>query len=141
MDDMMNDILRLCCELSADKQIKAAFKNSVKGAAAAGGGAFVGGLLGGPVGIALGGAVGGALGAWMTSGQFRPLPEILMELSPIQQEKLCSDVKTALGTLKWTDVVHLLTQVRENGVLQQKVLGAIMSYTKNELKAEVQYVD
>lgn len=50
----MNDILRLSCELSGDKQIKAAFKNSTKGAAAAGGGAFVGGLIGGPVGIALG---------------------------------------------------------------------------------------
>lgn len=85
--------------------------------------------------------MGGALGAWMTSGQFRPLPEILMELSPIQQEKLCNDVMAALGTLKWDDFAHLLTQVRENGLLQQKVFGAIVSFAKNELKADVQYVD
>ena len=54
MAPRMDDIVRLCCEISAHEQIKVAVKSSAKGAAVAGGGAFVGGLLAGPVGIAVG---------------------------------------------------------------------------------------
>ncbi|NP_001004633.1 protein C19orf12 homolog-like isoform X1 [Danio rerio] len=141
MANRKDDIIKFCCEISADKKIQAAFKGSAKGAAVAGGGAFVGGLIGGPAGIALGAAVGGALGAWMTSGQFRPLPEILMELTPSQQDKLYSDVMAIVGSLKWTDVPQLMAQVHGNSSLQEQVLGAILSYTKNQLKAEVKFED
>lgn len=54
MANRKDDIIKLCCEISANKKVKAAFKNSAKGAAVAGGTAFVGGLVGGPVGIAVG---------------------------------------------------------------------------------------
>lgn len=54
MPARMDDVMRLCCEISAHEQIKVAVKNSTKGAMVAGGTAFVGGLLGGPPGIAVG---------------------------------------------------------------------------------------
>lgn len=54
MTNRKDDIMKLCCEISANKKIKAAFKSSAKGAVVAGGGAFVGGLIGGPAGIAVG---------------------------------------------------------------------------------------
>lgn len=54
MAPRIDDVMRLCCELSAHDQIKVAVKSSAKGAAVAGGSAFVGGLLGGPAGIAVG---------------------------------------------------------------------------------------
>ncbi|XP_043099469.1 protein C19orf12 homolog-like [Puntigrus tetrazona] len=141
MANRKNDIMALCCEISSNKKIKAAFKSSAKGAAVAGGTAFVGGLLGGPAGIAVGAALGGALGGWMTSGQFRPLPEILMEMAPAQQEQLYSDVMAIVGTLNWTDVAQLIAKVNGNATLHEQVLGAILSYTKNQLKADVQYED
>lgn len=50
----MDDVMQLCCEVSASRKMKAAVKSSGKGAAAAGGGAFVGGMVGGPAGIAVG---------------------------------------------------------------------------------------
>ena len=50
----VNDVMKLCCELSANQQIKTTVKGSGKGAAAAGGLAFAGGLVGGPLGIAVG---------------------------------------------------------------------------------------
>ena len=50
----INDVMKLCCELSANQQIKTAVKGSMKGSAAAGGLAFAGGMLGGPLGIAVG---------------------------------------------------------------------------------------
>lgn len=54
MPARMDDVMRLCCEVSAHEEIKVAVKNSTKGAMVAGGSAFVGGLLGGPPGIAVG---------------------------------------------------------------------------------------
>lgn len=54
MANLKDDIMKLCCEISANKRIKAAFKQSAKGAVVAGGTAFVGGLIGGPAGIAVG---------------------------------------------------------------------------------------
>lgn len=54
MAPRMDDIMRLCCEISAQEKIKVAVKGSAKGAMVAGGGAFVGGLVGGPPGIAVG---------------------------------------------------------------------------------------
>ncbi|XP_016102657.1 protein C19orf12 homolog [Sinocyclocheilus grahami] len=141
MANLKDDIIKLCCEISTNKRIKAAFKNSAKGAVVTGGTAFVGGLLGGPAGIAVGAVVGGALGGWMTSGQFKPLPEILMELSHTQQEKLYSDVMAIVGTLKWTEVAQLIAQVNGNASLHEQVLGAVLNFTKNQLKADVRYED
>ncbi|KAI1890203.1 hypothetical protein AGOR_G00171260 [Albula goreensis] len=141
MPPNMDDVMRLCCELSANQQMKAAVKNSGKGAMMAGAIAFAGGLVGGPPGIAVGGAVGGLLGCWMTSGQFKPLPQILMELPPQQQQKLCNDVMAVLGTLNWTDAAQLIALVMGNATLQQQVTAALLSYVTRELRAEVQYGD
>lgn len=54
MSPRIDDVMKLCCELSANQQIKTAVKHSGKGAMTAGGLAFAGGLVGGPLGIAVG---------------------------------------------------------------------------------------
>nr|XP_029497181.1 protein C19orf12 homolog isoform X2 [Oncorhynchus nerka] len=141
MAPRMDDVMQLCCDLSANQQIKAAVKNSGKGSAVAGGTAFLGGLLGGPPGIAVGGALGGLLGWWMTSGQFRPLPQIIMELPPHQQQRLYADIMAALGSLDWTDLAQLTALVVGNATLQQQVTAALLRYITKELRAEVRYGD
>ncbi|XP_036952204.1 protein C19orf12 homolog [Acanthopagrus latus] len=141
MAPRVDDVMRLCYEISAHDQIKVAVKNSTKGAVVAGGTAFVGGLVAGPAGIAVGGAVGGLLGSWLTSGQFRPLPQILMELPPNQQKKLYNDVVAVLGSLNWTDAAQLIALVMGNATLQQQVTAALLNYITKELRAEVRYQD
>lgn len=141
MPSRLDDVMRLCCNLSAHEQIKVAVKSSTKGAAVAGGTAFVGGLLAGPPGLAIGGAVGGLLGCWMTSGQFKPLPQILLELPPNQQQKLYSDIMAVLGSLDWTDLAQLTALVMGNATLQQQVTAALLSYVTKELRADVRYGD
>ena len=91
--------------------------------------------------ILMGGAVGGLLGCWMTRGQFKPLPQIILELPPHQQQKLYSDIMSALGTLDWTDLAQLTALVMGNATLQQQVAAALLSYVKKELRAEVRYGD
>ncbi|XP_045895355.1 protein C19orf12 homolog [Micropterus dolomieu] len=77
----------------------------------------------------------------MTSGQFRPLPQILMELPPTQQEKLYNDIVAVLGNLNWTDAAQLVSLVMGNATLQQQVTAALLNYITNELRAEVRYKD
>ncbi|KAM6978002.1 protein C19orf12 homolog [Aplochiton taeniatus] len=141
MAPRVDDVMRLCCDLSANQQIKATVKGSVKGGLVAGVGASLGGLLGGPLGIAVGGAVGGLLGTWMTSGEFKPLPQILMELPPTQQQDLYRNIMSVLGNLDWTDVAQLTALVKGNTALRQRVQATLLNYVTKVLRAEVRYVD
>uniref|UniRef100_A0A8D1SKI7 Neurodegeneration with brain iron accumulation 4 n=1 Tax=Sus scrofa TaxID=9823 RepID=A0A8D1SKI7_PIG len=87
----VEDIMKLLYSISEQRKMQAAVKHSGRGALVTGAVAFVGGLMGGPPGLAVGGAVGGLLGAWMTSGQFKPVPQIIMELPPAEQQKLFNE--------------------------------------------------
>ncbi|XP_056137626.1 protein C19orf12 homolog isoform X2 [Lampris incognitus] len=137
----VDDVMKLCCELSANQQIQTTVMGSGKGAAVAGGLAFAGGLLGGPPGIAVGGAVGSLLGCWLTTGQFKPLPQIIMELSPQQQQKLYENLMTILDNVHWTDLAQLTALVMGNPTLKQQLTGALLGYITKELQANVHYVD
>ncbi|XP_075432424.1 LOW QUALITY PROTEIN: protein C19orf12 homolog [Ascaphus truei] len=141
MPVQVNDIMSLLCHISDHQKMKAAVKHSGKGALVAGAVAFLGGLMGGPPGIAVGGAVGGLLGAWMTSGQFKPIPQIILELPSVQQQKLCEGVYAIIRNLDWTDASQLIMLVMGNASLQQKVTAALISYVTQELQAEIQYGD
>ncbi|CAI5664796.1 protein C19orf12 homolog [Oreochromis niloticus] len=141
MSPRMDDVMKLCCELSANQQVKTTVKGSGKGAAAAGALAFAGGLVGGPLGIAVGGAAGGLLGCWLTSGQFKPLPQIIMELSPQEKQKLYDDLMEILGDIQWTDLAQLIALVMGNATLKQQLTAALLGYITKELQAEVHYVD
>ncbi|KAF4090852.1 hypothetical protein AMELA_G00030450 [Ameiurus melas] len=136
--ERIGDVIQMCCEVSSNQQMKAAVRNSGKGAVVAGGSAFLGGLLLGPAGIAVG-AVGGLLGWGMTSGQFKPVPQILMELPPQQQRKLYTNVMAVLGSLDWTDALQLIALVMGNASMQERVIATILTYVTNELHAEIRY--
>lgn len=135
----VDDVMALCCKLSESRQIKAAVRNSAKGAAAAAGGAFVGGLLGGPPGLFIGSSLGGAVGWWMTSGTFRPLHQIIIEMPPQQKMKLYSEVMAVLGKLDWVDLAQLIFLVMGNSSLQMRVLTTLISFATKELGAKVEY--
>ncbi|XP_023859045.1 protein C19orf12 homolog isoform X3 [Salvelinus sp. IW2-2015] len=77
----------------------------------------------------------------MTSEQFRPLPQIIMELPPHQQQRLYADIMAVLGSLDWTDLAQLTALVIGNATLQQQVTAALLSYITKELRAEVRYGD
>ncbi|NXJ62833.1 CS012 protein, partial [Rostratula benghalensis] len=135
----VEDVMQLFCHLSEKKGMKAAVKHSGRGALLAGATAFLGGLVGGPPGIAVGGAFGGLLGAWMTGGQFKPVPQILLELPPAEQKKLHDEALAILSRLDWTDIVQLTALVMGNASLQEKLTGVLINYLTKELRAEIQY--
>ncbi|NXU75241.1 CS012 protein, partial [Oreotrochilus melanogaster] len=135
----IDGIMQLLCHLSEERGMKAAVKHSGRGALLAGATAFVGGLMGGPPGIAVGGAFGGLLGAWMTTGQFRPVPQILMELPPTEQQKLYDEAMVILRNLDWTDIAQLTALVMGSASVQQQLTAMLVNYLSRELRAEIQY--
>uniref|UniRef100_A0A8D2DYQ1 CS012 protein n=1 Tax=Sciurus vulgaris TaxID=55149 RepID=A0A8D2DYQ1_SCIVU len=138
---VLADIMKLLCSVCDEGKIKAAVRHSRRGALVTGAVAFVGGLVGGPPGIALGGAVGGLLGAWMTSGQFEPIPQILMELPPAEQQKLFDKAIAIVRHLDWTDLEQLTTLVMGSESLKQKLVTMLVNYVTKELGAKIQYHD
>ncbi|KAH0619598.1 hypothetical protein JD844_000345 [Phrynosoma platyrhinos] len=135
----MNDVMQLLCHISEERNMKAAVKHSGWGALVAGTTAFVGGLMGGPPGIAVGGAVGGLIGAWMTSGQFKPIPQIILELPPVEQQRLYDRAYAIIRNLDWTDTAQLIALVMGDAAIQEKLLAVLTCYITNELRAEIQY--
>ncbi|XP_068938691.1 protein C19orf12 homolog isoform X4 [Petaurus breviceps papuanus] len=77
----------------------------------------------------------------MTSGQFKPIPQIIMELPPIEQQRLFNEAFAIIRDLDWTDVVQLTALVMGNDALQQKLASVVVNYITQTLRAEVQYGD
>ncbi|XP_014110912.1 PREDICTED: protein C19orf12 homolog isoform X1 [Pseudopodoces humilis] len=134
----VDDVMALLSHVAKVKGMKAAVTHSGRGALLTGASAFLGGLLGGPPGIAVGGAVGGLLG-WVTSGKFKSVPEILMELPAAEKQKLCAEAMAVVKNLHWTDAAQLIGFVMANPTLTDKVLKVLTTYLTNEIKAQIKY--
>ncbi|XP_008046624.1 protein C19orf12 homolog isoform X2 [Carlito syrichta] len=77
----------------------------------------------------------------MTSGQFKPVPQIVMELPPAEQQKLFNEATAIIRNLEWTDAVQLTALVMGSEALQQQLLAMLTNYLTKELRAEIQYED
>ncbi|XP_074087931.1 protein C19orf12-like [Macrotis lagotis] len=113
---MKEDIMKFLCTILGNSKMKAAFKHSGKGELMAGSLAFVGGLVGSPPGIAVGWTFGDPLGARMNSGHL-PIPQIIMKLPPVEQQKLFKEDLAIIRYLDWMDVVQLTALVMGNDAL------------------------
>ncbi|XP_003229357.1 protein C19orf12 homolog [Anolis carolinensis] len=135
----LDDMMQLLCRVSEMRGMRAALMHSGRGALAAFMGAFCGGLMGGPPGIAVGSAVGGLLGYRLSSGQFKPVPQIILELTPREKKKLYDEAFAIIRNLEWTDAAQVTALVMGNAGLQTKLLGVMTNFLTNELRAEIQY--
>ncbi|NXO16798.1 CS012 protein, partial [Oriolus oriolus] len=138
MSTRVDSVMKLLTHIATQKGMKAAVTHSGRGALLTGASAFVGGLLAGPVGIAAGGAVGGLLG-WITSGDFKPVPQILMELPASERQKLYAEATAVINNLDWTDAAQLIAIVMAHASLREKVAGVLINYISRELKAQIKY--
>ncbi|NWR44693.1 CS012 protein, partial [Regulus satrapa] len=134
----VDDVMKLLSHVAKVKGMRAAVGHAGRGALLTGASAFVGGVLGGPPGIAVGGAVGGLLG-WITSGQFKSVPQILMELPAAEKQKLYAETMAVVSNLHWTDAAQLIALVMANSTLTEKLIGVLTTYLTNELKAQIKY--
>ncbi|XP_039578155.1 protein C19orf12 homolog [Passer montanus] len=75
----------------------------------------------------------------MTSGQFKSVPQVLMELPAAEKEKLCAEAMAVVKNLDWTDAAQLIALVMSNTALTEKVLGVLTTFLTNEFKAQLKY--
>ena len=75
----------------------------------------------------------------MSAGQFKPVPQILLELPPAEQQKLCDEAIHILRQLDWTDAVQLTALVMGSAGLQEKLTAMLINYLSKELSANIQY--
>ncbi|XP_036159399.1 protein C19orf12 homolog [Myotis myotis] len=136
------EAMRLLCSLSEAKKMKVPVKRRKRRSVGlASTGAFVGGLVGGPPGLAFGSAVGGLAGALVWSAKFKSVSQILKELPPAKQEKLCSQVSVVIEDLEWTDTQHLTKLAKGSKALQKQLLKLLEDYVTQELRTTVLYRD
>ncbi|XP_042653315.1 protein C19orf12-like isoform X2 [Tyto alba] len=86
-----------------------------------------------------GGVFGGLIGARMTAPRFKPLPQILWELSPAEKQKFYSESIVILECLQWTDIDELTALVMGNAGLQEKLTILLTEYLSKELGIKIQY--
>nr|XP_041574443.1 protein C19orf12 homolog isoform X2 [Taeniopygia guttata] len=134
----VDDVMKLLSHVATVKGMKAAVTHSGRGAMLTGASAFLGGMLGGPPGIAVGGAVGGLIG-WLTSEDFKPVLQVLMELSAAEKQELCNATMPFVKNLCWTGARHLIDLVVSKPALMEQISDMLISYLANELKAELKY--
>ncbi|NWH85115.1 CS012 protein, partial [Aegithalos caudatus] len=123
----VEDAMALLSHVASVEKLRIAYKHSQRGALLAGTAALAGGLLGGPPGIFIGGAVGGLLG-WITSGQFKSVPQILKELPDAEKRKLYAAVKAVVKNLQWSDVSQLFHLAMANPTVRAKLVGVLNDY-------------
>lgn len=87
----------------------------------------------------LGGALGGLLGTWMNSAKFKPVPQILMELPPAEQQKLYIEAIAVIKSLDWSDFARLSAVVMNSHLLQLELAKLLENYFIRELSAVIKY--
>ncbi|XP_032843034.2 protein C19orf12-like isoform X3 [Tyto alba] len=75
----------------------------------------------------------------MTAPRFKPLPQILWELSPAEKQKFYSESIVILECLQWTDIDELTALVMGNAGLQEKLTILLTEYLSKELGIKIQY--
>ncbi|XP_041321850.1 protein C19orf12 homolog, partial [Pyrgilauda ruficollis] len=133
-----DDVMTMLTHIATVTGMKAAVTHSCRGAAVASPFIIVCGMLFGPVGIFIGGALGGLI-AWMTSEDFKSVPQVLMELSPAERQKLCAEAMAVVQNFDWKDAAELIKFVMSNSFIRDKVLGVLNTYVTNKLKAKPKY--
>ena len=73
----------------------------------------------------------------MTSGQFKPVPQIIMELPADEQERLFINAVAILRQLPWTNVKQLTMLVMGSKTLQEQLVDMLKNYFSKELGSEV----
>ncbi|XP_041256624.1 protein C19orf12 homolog [Onychostruthus taczanowskii] len=81
----------------------------------------------------------GVLIGWMTSGQFKSVPKILMELPAAEKQKLCAEAVAVVKYFDWTGPRQLIELVMSNSILRANVLEVLTTYLTKDLDARVKY--
>ena len=94
------------------------------------------GCLLGPIGLAIGGIIGGIL-AYMKSGYFKPVSQVIGQLDEFKKEQLAESVKIILNDLDVTDAVQLMVMLHGDIPLKTKILTHVTTFLRDQLQMAI----
>lgn len=130
-------IVQVLERLAVEDNLRVAVKGSLKGGMIVGSIAAAGGLLAGPVGLAVGGAIGGCFAAVQARGQFKPVLQVLSEMSPRQRDELAARIQNVLNDIDIYDVANLLLFLNGNLSIRGRLLQVFIGYLRDDLCLQI----
>ena len=133
-----HDLQRVVAHLAEEEELKVTVKSSVYGGLVAGITTTLGGLLAGPPGLLVGGAVGGAL-AYKSSGNFKPVSEVIKDMNAHDRELLYDAMKDIVDNLVFEDYLSLLAFVSGGPglLLRQQLIERTVCFLKDQLSLQL----
>ena len=133
-----HDLQRVVAHLAEEEELKVTVKSSVYGGLVAGITTTLGGLLAGPSGLLVGGAVGGAL-AYKSSGNFKPVSEVIKDMNAHDRELLYDAMKDIVDNLVFEDYLSLLAFVSGGPglLLRQQLIERTVCFLKDQLSLQL----
>jgi hypothetical protein len=128
-----NDIVSVITTLADENNIQVSVKETLKGGFIAGTSCTLGGLLLGPPGLAIGGTVGGGLAYCLTKDKFKPMSQVILQMSPALQQQLVDSVLNIVHDLDAADAVTMLALLRGNMLLRAKITEEMTRFAANEM--------
>ena len=122
--------------IAHQENLRVTFSESLKGGLKVGLCVVVCGLLLGPPGFAIGGIAGGIY-ATCTSKKFRPVHELLAEMTPEQRRLLQKKFVDATKNISYTDAATFLALMAGDGGVKVIVIQLIKDFVMSELKQHV----
>ncbi|XP_023324919.1 protein C19orf12 [Eurytemora carolleeae] len=130
------DILELLTVLSDEKGIQVTLRQSLKGGLITGSIASICAFILGPAGLAVGGAVGGVIAAY-TADTFRPVSQVMQEMTYSDQERLALAVRSIISNLDAGDALELIALVQGNELLKARVMGEMLSFLRSQMNFNI----
>ncbi|EDO37090.1 predicted protein [Nematostella vectensis] len=130
-----HDLQRVVAVLADEQELKATVRGGVYGGVIAGVTTCIGGLIAGPPGLAIGGAVGGAL-AFSTSSNFKPVSQIIKDMSAHDRQLLYDYMKDILDRITVDDYVALLAFLSGGPglLLRQQLIDKTVDFLKTQMQ-------
>ncbi|XP_065182646.1 protein C19orf12-like [Sycon ciliatum] len=122
--------------IAAEENLRVTVSESLKGGLKVGLCAAAGGLVLGPPGFAIGGVIGGIY-ATCTSAKFKPVHQVLGEMSPAQRQLLQRRFLDATRQISYSDAAMLLSMVAGDAGLKLILINLVKDFLWHELKQKV----
>jgi hypothetical protein len=138
-----DSIIGLLMEVAGERQIQITVQKSFKGAMICGAASFLGGLVAGPVGLAAGGTIGGLAAYCSQQGQFKPVSQVLNELSYERKERIADQVNDILTQMEVNDLAQfaqlaiVVGTVVENGNVTNAMLQRFIQESVAIIQREI----
>ena len=134
----IDDWMRVLATVAEESELRATIKGSVSGGVMAGVMTTAGGLVLGPPGLLVGALVGGGIAYTMQKDKFKPVVDVLKELTPAQKEELYKELQELRQKLSVQDAIELMLLIQGHGglVLRNQLIEIMVRFLKNTMKMD-----